>query len=117
MWGQGEPPTPRNSIGGKEEGGGEGGGGGEKRKKKKREEEEEAPLVLGLAPPLPLDVDYIANATRLAYKETLIIFAGMSTKNMTSLLKQMVVERKSINLRNQRGSLFIFFVEGFFHYL
>ena len=89
----------------------------EERKKKKREEEEEAPLVLGLAPPLPLDVDYIANATRLAYKETLIIFAGMSTKNMTSLLKQMVVERKSINLRNQRGSLFIFFVEGFFHYL
>jgi len=31
MWGQGEPPTPRNSIGGKEEGGGE--------KGKKKEEE------------------------------------------------------------------------------
>ena len=63
----------------------------EEEKKKKREEEDEAPLVLGLAPPLPLDVDYIANATRLAYKETLIIFAGMSTKNMTCLLEQVVL--------------------------
>jgi len=39
MWGQGEPPTPRNSIGGKEEG-----GGGEKEKEKEKKGREMSPL-------------------------------------------------------------------------